>query len=84
MSDPVAERLASVASRYGEPLALTAQALARLEYRRRHSGKTCAKCQHVRPLSAFTTDTRKPDGLSSRCKSCEAQRQRERRASRRV
>jgi hypothetical protein len=63
---------------------VTATALqARLDYRRKHSGKTCAKCGEARPLSAFTRDPAKPDGLSKRCKKCEADRARTRRAARR-
>ena len=76
--------LARVASRYengnGEAASLTASTLERLEYRRRHSGKECAKCGESRPLSDFTTDSRKPDGLDRRCKSCKATQARERRS----
>lgn len=73
----------------GDPLDLypevTPAALqARLNYRRKHSGKTCAKCGKARPLSAFTTDSRKADGLDTRCNPCKAERARVRRASRRV
>ncbi|UDL14671.1 hypothetical protein SEA_KEALII_65 [Arthrobacter phage KeAlii] len=56
---------------------------ARLNYRRAHSGKTCAKCGEARPLSAFSPDPSKPDGLSSRCKPCEASRRRTRRSAKR-
>ena len=52
---------------------------ARLAYRQRHSGKTCAKCGRVLPLSAFTTDSRKPDGLDKRCNQCKAKAARSRR-----
>jgi hypothetical protein len=88
MTEDLPARLARLAARYdsgnGEGEALTNEALERLAYRRRHSGKTCAVCGEDRPLSAFTTDARKPDGLGLRCNSCEARRQRERRASKRV
>ncbi|UVK63587.1 HNH endonuclease [Arthrobacter phage Janeemi] len=83
--DPVS-RISRVAASYdsgnGEAQALTAQALARLAYRRRHSGKTCSHCQETKPLSAFGPDTRKPDGLDPRCRECEGVRKRE--ARRRV
>lgn len=48
----------------------------RLAYRQKHSGKTCSKCKRVLPLSAFSPDPSKPDGLSKRCKPCEADRRR--------
>ena len=61
----------------GDPLDLypevsTDAVLARLAYRQKHSGKTCAKCRRDLPLSAFTTDSRKPDGLDKRCNQCKA------------
>jgi hypothetical protein len=81
------ELIAQAVARYAsgeEAELMTAQALDRLAYRQRHTGKTCANCGEDRPLSAFTTDSRKPDGLDRRCNHCKAQRQRDRRASRRV
>lgn len=32
--------------------------------------KRCYKCGEVKPLSAFSKDRSKPDGLQSRCKAC--------------
>jgi N6-adenosine-specific RNA methylase IME4 len=32
--------------------------------------KTCSRCNQAKPLSAFKTDQRKPDGKASSCKSC--------------
>lgn len=73
MTDP-ADLIARVAARYdsgnGEAEALTAQALARLAYRRRHSGKTCQTCREDKPLSAFGVSAREPDGLNPTCKAC--------------
>ncbi|UIW13323.1 hypothetical protein SEA_CREWMATE_72 [Arthrobacter phage Crewmate] len=69
-----AARISRVAARYddgnGEAQALTAQALARLAQRQRHSGKTCSRCQEVKPLSAFGLDSTRPDGLRRHCRSC--------------
>lgn len=50
--------------------------MVRLAYRYRHSGKTCSKCKRDLPLSAFSPDPSKQDGLSKRCKPCEAVRRR--------
>lgn len=87
MAEPVADRLASLAARYdagnGEAEALTAQALARLAYRRRHSGKTCSRCQQDKPTSAFGPDGSRPDGLSHRCRDCDNERKRQARACKR-
>lgn len=69
-----AARIAQAAQAYdsgnGEAQALTAQALARLAYRRRHSGKTCDRCRETKPLSAFGLHSREPDGLRRECKAC--------------
>lgn len=46
------------------------QALARLAYRRRHSGKTCSSCRAALPLSAFGVNSREADGLNRVCKPC--------------
>ncbi|QOP65195.1 HNH endonuclease [Arthrobacter phage Tuck] len=71
--DPVS-RISRVAASYdsgnGEAQALTAQALARLAYRRRHSGKTCDRCRETKPLSAFSKDVSRPDGLMRYCRAC--------------
>lgn len=80
VEDDPAARIARAAARYdsgnGEAQALTAQALARLEYRRRHSGKTCSSCQETKPLSAFGPDSQREDGLSHRCRACNSARMR--------
>ncbi|WGH21592.1 hypothetical protein SEA_ASCELA_69 [Arthrobacter phage Ascela] len=72
--DPAAPLIARVAARYesgnGEAEALTAQALARLAYRRRHSGKACDRCRETKPLSAFSKDVSRPDGLMRYCRAC--------------
>lgn len=52
---------------------------ARLAYRHKHSGKTCSKCRRALPLSSFTTDSRKTDGLDNRCHECKAAEARARR-----
>jgi hypothetical protein len=74
MAEPVAASLARLAARYdsgnGEAEALTREALARLAYRRRHSGKTCAQCREPKPLSAFGINSRERDGLNRVCKPC--------------
>lgn len=85
MTDSVADRISRLAARYdagnGEAEALTREALARLAYRRRYSGKTCSRCGEDKPLSAFAADNRRPDGLAYSCKSCEAARKRQARVN---
>ncbi|GAA2843788.1 hypothetical protein Acy02nite_68300 [Actinoplanes cyaneus] len=44
--------------------------------------KRCGTCGEHLPAQAFAEDTREADHLKSTCKSCDAQRQRDRRASR--
>lgn len=87
MEEALTARLARLAARYeagnGEAEAMTREALGRLAYRRRHSGKTCSRCQLDRPLSAFGPDGSRPDGLSHRCRDCDNQRKREARACKR-
>lgn len=74
VEDEPADRIARAAQAFdsgnGEAEALTAQALARLAYRRRHSGKTCSSCQETKPLSAFGLDSTRPDGLRRYCRAC--------------
>ncbi|WGH21139.1 hypothetical protein SEA_CASSIA_66 [Arthrobacter phage Cassia] len=74
VEDDPATRIARAAqafdSGHGEAQALTAQALARLAYRRRHSGKTCDRCRETKPLSAFSKDSSRPDGLMRYCRAC--------------
>ncbi|UJQ86857.1 endonuclease VII [Arthrobacter phage Reedo] len=81
MAEAVAERLARLAARYdsgnGEGEALTREALTRLAYRRKSSGKDCSRCQEFKPLSAFGPDARRPDGLAYSCRVCENARKRE-------
>jgi hypothetical protein len=85
MAEPVADRLARLAARYesgnGEAEAMNREALARLAYRQRHSGKTCSRCLHTKPLSAFAADSRRPDGLAYICKECDAARKRKARVN---
>lgn len=80
----VADRIAATAARYDgaddEAARLTAQALARREWRLRRSGKTCSRCSQTKPISAFGPDSRRPDGLRYSCRPCEARRARERAA----
>jgi hypothetical protein len=84
MTEDLPARLARLAARYdsgnGEGEALTEEALERLAYRRRHSGKTCRTCREDKPMSAFSPDGARPDGLSPRCRSCNNARMRESRA----
>lgn len=79
--DPLAQRLAAVAARYADDPedaeALTREALSRLAYRRKGSGKRCSRCGEFRPMSAFAADSRRPDGLAYSCKECDAARKRE-------
>ena len=51
---------------------LTVAAYKRLEYRRRHSGKTCSKCERDLPLSMFSRDSSARDGLRRYCRECDA------------
>ncbi len=69
----ISEGLELVASKYvgeAELQGFQEAALARLSWRLRHSGKTCSKCQEEKPLSAFTRDGQRPDGLSPWCREC--------------
>lgn len=59
---------------------LVASALRRLEYRKQHSGKRCPGCENDLPVSSFTPDSSKPDGLTRLCKECRADAIREIRA----
>jgi len=34
--------------------------------------KCCRDCQKLLPLSEFTRDSRNPDGLRNRCRSCQS------------
>lgn len=75
------EAIAEAVARYAEGTnaeELTTQALARLAYRRRHSGKHCPSCQQDRPISAFGRDSRERDGLNRICKTCRNSYERER------
>ncbi|QNJ56566.1 HNH endonuclease [Arthrobacter phage Elezi] len=55
------------------PLArLSAAALERRAYRLRHSGKECDRCRETKRLSAFSKDSREPDGLMRYCRACRA------------
>jgi hypothetical protein len=72
----VRDRLALVVTKYdgedAQAARLLEDALARLSWRLRHSGKTCSKCQLEKPLGAFTRDRQRPDGLSPWCRVCHA------------
>lgn len=76
MEETLEERLARLAARYdagnGEGEALTREALERLAYRRRYSGKRCDRCREEKLLSAFSRDSTRPDGLRRWCRSCDA------------
>ncbi|MET4003923.1 hypothetical protein ABIB48_002661 [Arthrobacter sp. UYCu511] len=63
---------------------LSSAALERLDYRRRHSGKTCSACSEVLPLAMFGVDLSKTDGLRHSCRPCEARRRREARAAKKA
>lgn len=83
MSSPE-QRLAEIVARVAdgeEAGKLHEQALARLAYRRRHSGKTCSSCHSEKPLSAFGPDGARPDGFSHRCRACDSARKRAARRS---
>jgi hypothetical protein len=75
-SQRISERLEDVVSKYdgedGQAARLLEDALARLSWRLRHSGKTCSKCQQEKPLGAFTRDRQRADGLSPWCRLCHA------------
>jgi hypothetical protein len=74
----VEDRVAAVTARYDGPdneaARLTADALRRLEWRRRRGGKVCPACGEAKPVSAFGPRTDAPDGLRSACRPCEAAR----------
>lgn len=68
------ERIRLVAARYDgdddEARRLGDEALQRLAWRKRRSGKECARCGERKPLSAFGRDTRERDGLHRLCRGC--------------
>jgi len=70
------DRIRAVAGKYGrtpeEVDLLTAATMRRLEYRKAHSGKACPACENDLPVSAFTPDSSRPDGLTRLCKECRA------------
>jgi hypothetical protein len=72
----ISEGLELVVAKYdgedGQAARLLEDALARLSWRLRHSGKTCSKCQVSKPLGAFTRDRQRADGLSPWCRLCHA------------
>lgn len=78
------ERIAAAAARYdgpdGEAALLTVQALRRRDWRLRRGGKVCSRCGRTYPLSAFGPRPDLADGLERRCRKCERNRARERRA----
>jgi hypothetical protein len=63
-----------VASRYDgeddQAAKLTDAAIRRLEWRKRHGGKGCAKCRTTKPVADFGRSAREADGLNPVCKSC--------------
>jgi hypothetical protein len=75
------ERLAAAASKFesgnGEAEALTREAISRLYFRRRFSGKTCSCCEQAKPLSAYGPDGGRADGLAHRCRDCDNARKRD-------
>lgn len=82
MSDESVEaRLRAVAEKYddgnGEADALVRDALRRIEYRKRHGFKVCSRCNEKKPVADFGPDGSKRDGLASRCRACDAERQRD-------
>ncbi|WNN94024.1 HNH endonuclease [Arthrobacter phage Nitro] len=72
--DPLAQRLAAIAARYADDPedaeALTREALSRLAQRRKRSGKKCDRCREFKPMSAFSKDSSRPDGLMRYCRAC--------------
>lgn len=73
MTSP-ADRLARGAAKYdggnGEAHALTEQALVRLAWRLRRSGKHCSRCDTEKPIGDFSRDSREKDGLRRYCRKC--------------
>lgn len=71
-----ADLIARVARKYDgaddEAARLKADALARLEWRKRRGRKQCDRCGEAKPVSAFSRDSTRADGLLRRCKSCDA------------
>ncbi len=69
------DRVRLVAARYDgdddEVRLLEANALRRLEYRRRRGGKECPRCEETKPVSAFRRHSGKSDGLYAVCRDCE-------------
>lgn len=75
------ERITALANSYDGEGLLAEQVLRKLAWRRARSGKDCANCGEVKQIGDFGRDLRKPDGLEDRCKACEAERNRRRRAA---
>lgn len=49
---------------------LAAEALRRLEWRRKRAGKACSACLVALPLTAFAPRNDAPDGLRGVCRAC--------------
>jgi hypothetical protein len=75
----------AVAQRYdgadNEAERLAQDALQRLSWRMRHSGKHCSACDEVHPIAAFGPDGSRADGLAHRCRDSDSARKREARRS---
>ncbi|GAB1641748.1 hypothetical protein KRMM14A1259_21710 [Krasilnikovia sp. MM14-A1259] len=73
------------ALRHGlDPAALYVRVRDRLEQWRQRglqSTKKCVSCGRDRPMLAFAEDRRSGDGFQSRCRECDADRQRSRRVT---
>jgi hypothetical protein len=74
MTEAPEELVAAAVQEYdlGDPVALQAAVLRRLSYRLARSGKVCERDGLERPLSAFSRDSRNPDGLRRYCRECAA------------
>ncbi|USL85094.1 head morphogenesis protein [Arthrobacter phage SWEP2] len=82
MTDDVTlDLIRAVAAKYdgsdNEADRLTESTARRLEWRKRNAGKACDVCRETKPVSEFGPDAGRPDGLSRRCRRCEAGRRRE-------
>lgn len=65
--------VAAVADDYDPEGLLAAAALRRLSWRlSRIGGKRCGECEQELPLSAFSHDSSKADGVRSKCRACDA------------
>lgn len=74
LDDVTLDLIRAVAQKYdgsdNEAARLTESTARRLAWRKRNAGKACDRCRETKPVSAFSRDSREPDGLRRYCRDC--------------